>query len=344
MDPVQAAIAESAEVLRELHRRATGFGTARTRIEQLRGRHPGVALELLAHHDAGSSEVGYDVVLQHPAGGMLTLSFAPENAIPWAALHGEHWLPGVVVTVDQRHVTLQEAVGLLDAAGGEGDRTGQERLVDGALIEHALEEEPDGASDAELQAAVDLFRRVNGLLTQASTAEWLARRDLTLDQLAAELAHRLARRRLMERVTGPHVAHFFTEHASELTPLLLLRVRGPNAESLLSLAAGIARSADPAGYVRGLMAGPDGGSFHVDLNWLRPLELKPELALAIGEGEPGRTVGPIRVGGDHVVVHVLERGRAELDAPTRELVGARLFRRWLDDRRRTAKVTWHWTL
>lgn len=104
-------------------------------------------------------------------------------------------------------------------------------LVDSCLIRQALAAaELPPPSDAELQRAVDEFRRRHGLLTSQATLEWLERRGMTYEQLEFYVADAAQVRALRSAMLGDAVRLHFDRHQRELrrATLLLVHHRRPS--------------------------------------------------------------------------------------------------------------------
>src|SRR5262249_7815456 len=71
-------------------------------------------------------------------------------------------------------------------------------------------------------------------------------------------------------------------------------------------------------------------------------ELGEELTAMIFAASPGEVVGPMRIASGYVVTRVLAHTPAVLNEATRTVIEEILFDDWLAERRRTARVTWHW--
>mgnify|MGYP001619845963 CR=1 FL=1 len=71
------------------------------------------------------------------------------------------------------------------------------------------------ASDAELQAAVDEFRRGNDLLDASAARKWLDEHGFTLEQLEEHLEVRVLAHKLKDRIrSGPRVDAYVRDNPS----------------------------------------------------------------------------------------------------------------------------------
>ena len=88
---------------------------------------------------------------------------------------------------------------------------------------------------------------------------------------------------------------------------------------------------------RGLLATPT-GLFRV----IRLDELSETMSAQVVGAGPGAVVGPVATADGHTVIRVISVTDSVLDAATRRLIERRLFDRWLDTRRQSARVEWFW--
>ena len=83
-------------------------------FKPLRGRHPDLAIDLLAEEEAFDQSVHYDVLLRRAGEGTVSLSYCPERAIPWP-LRGVHrWSEAELVRVNANVLQGEQAIACLD--------------------------------------------------------------------------------------------------------------------------------------------------------------------------------------------------------------------------------------
>jgi putative peptide maturation system protein len=339
MTTAQTLLAEAARYLTELDRDAADPATAADRLEPLRRRHPGTRIRLLWQREPYDGSLHYDLLLAGPGPGTTSLSYCPDRALPWPLIDGQRAGDRVLLRVDGMSVEIYEVLAQLDAmhVGALADR-----LVTGALIRQELAADPVHLSAAELQDAMDAFRRARGLLTKAATDAWLARQGRTHADLERLVAAEAAAERLRARVVADRIDAYFAEHRDGLDVARIWRLAFDQARDAARAAAAIqagtdVQSALEEAFARGGGLGPQGRFEEV-----RRDELPGPMATAVFGSSPGTTLGPIPDGDGQELIRVLAVGPAVLDADTARLIGRRLFARWLERRVAHARVEWFW--
>ena len=243
-----------------------------------------------------------------------------------------------LVRVNATILKVDQAVALLDFAWGEAPML--KRLVHACLVREALEREPVSPSDADLQRALDGFRRTHRLYKAADMHRWMEQRGLTqekLEGLVAELAQLAA---LRDRVTAGRVDDYFAAHRTDFDTVSVSQFAVADADRARRIADEIRSgaldfyaAAEGISWKRGRLP-----SLFVTL---RRGQAPPELIAALA-AEPGAVVGPVRRGEAYVISRVLSNTPARLDAPTRAAVQDVLLETWLEDRRADSTVEWYW--
>src|SRR5205085_1049945 len=98
-----------------------------------------------------------------------------------------------------------------------------ERLLNVCLLQEALEQEPIEPSDAELQRAMDAFRRARRLYTAEETHDWMERHGITHEKLERLVANQALAARLCERVTEGQVEAAFEARRAEFDTARIAR-------------------------------------------------------------------------------------------------------------------------
>ncbi|GAA3428771.1 TIGR04500 family putative peptide maturation system protein [Streptosporangium sandarakinum] len=349
---------------------------AEERLARLRDRHPRTRARLLWQREAATGEYHYDLLFPE-TGGCVSLSFAPDRAIPWPLRGSQRSGEQLLLRVNGVETTMERAVSVLDVLW-EDARLAR-RLVDAALVEEALTvRRADPAAD-RLQEAMDAFRRARGLLTAEATRRWMAERGLSHARLEEIVAAEAAVAALRREVAEGRVEDFFAAHRAEFDRLRVLRLRYADPDRAAAAAArlravrpagsgacdGSEAGAGPgagtgAGAARSWAAGPGGAGEGTDPVALATAEVLAGAATcrmeANGRGDltalfgapaadarSGRVLGPAPLpDGGLCVAYVLAVEPAVLDEVTRGLVAGRIFDDWLAERRRHAHVEWFW--
>jgi len=309
---------------------------ARSRFERFRAAHPGLRVDLLVDQPPGSPEVDYDVLLQDGDRGTVALSWRADSRTPWSVVYADHWASNYVLSVNDNHVTVQQAVLFFKLVAGERPDLMTE-LVDQALVSHAIGKNPPDVDDEELQAAAETFRGDNELHTADDLARWLKETGLTTPRLQALLAQAVHRRRLEDRVTSARVQAYFQAHRKAFETVQVFRVETADDR----LATRLGRSARKTGLlaaVQRLPAGADPAALTGALLSRYAMELSGNLTTA----RVGTVIGPVREDGALWIAELLRRRPARLDVKTRAAIRQQLFRDWLAEQRARATVRWHW--
>jgi putative peptide maturation system protein len=341
---VQQAVLDTLEWLMSVSREGIRPEEAQSRRRSLRQQHADTPLELLWEEEAFDESVHYDALLRLPEGGTVSLSFCPERALPWP-LRGVHrWSEAHLARVNQRVLKVDQAIACLDFIWDEARLI--ERLINACLIQEALEQEPIELSDAELQQAMDAFRRVRRLYTAAETHDWLERHGSTHEKLERLVASEALVARLRERVTAGRVEPYFEARRAEFDTARIARLDLPDEESARQVAEEVRRGevefyeAAERRFLEeaGRPAVPPRPLFAV----LQRGQAPPALADALFAAAPGDHVGPVRTEGSYALVRLLSLTPARLDEPTRRAIQEFLFAEWLAERRRAATIEWCW--
>lgn len=333
---LDAAIAAAVELLRTLPRQREDAGAARASFEKFRSSHPGVRTDMVVDQPPGSPQVDYDILLGHPSGGSLVLGWRADEGVPWSVEYADHWASNFVVTVNDRPVTIQEALLYLRVEAHRSPDLMTD-IVNQRLVAEAIEKDPPLVSPDELQESADAFRTVHGLFRADAMHRWLAETDLTEERFAALVRWIAQRRKLQDQVADERVEAHFDAHRAQFETVYYFRVDARDG----ALAQRLAADAVGRGLwatLHGDPARPDGENLAGVLESRYARELDARLAGA----SVGSLVGPVTDASGHWIAQVLDRRPPRLDSRTRAAVGSEIFREWLVERRSKAVVHWHW--
>ena len=314
---------------------------ATSRLSSLRARHPTVVIDLLWERETYDESVHYDLLLRAADGDdTVSLSFCPDKALPWPMRGVHRWTEQDLVRVNNIVLRVHEAITYLDVVWNETRIA--ERLIGACLIQDVLQEQPVEITDAQLQAALDRFRRARGLLSADRTRRWLDQHGLTHPQLEQRLLDELALAQLRARIAEGRIESHFNLHRADFDTALVAWLVLEDAQA----AARAARSSDDfyqAAQLR-FTSSPAEERHHIGqlFRRVRRSDLSSELAEAIFGASPEAVVGPVADRSGFAVVKVLQTTPAMLDSATSQTIEARLFQEWLAERRKAAMVEWYW--
>lgn len=338
----QQALVDTLDYLKALVRDATRPDEARSRLRPLQERHPAIALDLVWEEVPYDLSTHYDVLLHLDGGGTASLSFCPDHAVPWPMRGVHRWGEADLVRVNATVLKVDQAVTCLDILWDEVRL--MDRLINACLVQEAMDDDPVTLSDAELQRAMDGFRRARKLYKAEDTRLWMERIGTTPARLERLVAHLAQVARLRDRVTDGRVEEYFARHRDELAVARIARIEFPAEEDARRTYEQI-RDGEVDFYEaarRRFLAAPrrepSGDVFAV----VRRGPTDPELAASVFAAAPGALLGPLRTGGGYAVVRVLSIEPACLDEPTREAIKGLLFEEWLERRRLAATIEWYW--
>jgi putative peptide maturation system protein len=328
------AILDAALLLPLLPHRRQSVEEARLRFARFRDSHPDIEAELVAHLMPASMDADFDILLRQPSSGMLSLSWRPENGIPWTPQYADHWAANFVLTVNGIGTTIQSALIYLNSVL-KGRLNLMEDLVSRALLSAAIEEFPPEVRETDIDHAVIAFRRNQGLHSAIATQKWLDEMQLTMADLRELLTQNVKIAQFRKELTAPHVRSYFKAHLSEFDRISVLEIGG--------LTRSAARKLADKWRTNGICP-------LFEVNWTDTVDPRGNVKTFFASELPKEFVGvelravhgPLSHGTAFRVTQVLRHQSARLDQITRAKVEEILFGRWLAEQRENASVRWHW--
>ena len=328
------------DALVDLHARRLGPEAALVRLAALRGSVDGVLLDLVWEREDYAETWHYDALIEAPGVGTVSLSVAPDTAVPWPLRNAVRATDQQLVSVNGRAVMVADAIHCLDTVWGPSRLA--ERLVNLALVEQAVYQLGVEVDEAQVNARVVAFRRANGLLTGAATASWLESRGMTMQQLEARLRAEALEEALREAVVGERWREQLEATRAALDEVSFCRIRFARAdeaqEALAALREGKVGWAELA--EARLVAGEP--SARAPFNVLRRRAMSAEQAALLLGASVGQWVGPVASGGGYDVIKILNIKISQLDEVVIAEAKGAVFDAWLAERRAKATVLWSW--
>jgi putative peptide maturation system protein len=342
-DQTRQLLLDALDLLAEMNAEGLRPTQAQARLRPLQGRYPGHAIDMVWEEEAYDGSVHYDLLLNHPGQGTVSLSLCSEPALPWP-LRGVHrWSEKDLVRVNNTVLPVSQAIACLDFVWEQAPLV--ERLVNTCLVEEALARDPVELSDAEVQGALDAFRRARGLCSASNTETWMQQHGMTHERLEKVATDEATVAKLRDRVVAGRVEPYFEAHREDFDTVCCARLEFPD-EASASRACAQFRSGrsdffdlaqrlflDRAQHERAA------GELFVAV---RRGEASPELRSALFAAPPGATVGPVPGDKGHTIFRVLSHVPACLNEKTYSAIKGILFDEWLAQRRAAARIEWYW--
>lgn len=339
-DHLRDVLGPTLELAQRLAREDTRPDEAQLQLHRLRREHPELEFELVWEEEAYDGSVHYDLLIRRAGAGTISLSFCPERVLPWPLRGSQRSSERALLRVNATVLPVDRVVACLDFIWDEVPI--MTRLIDACLIHEALNREAIELSAAELQDAMDAFRRGHQLYTAAQTRAWMERRSLTHRQLECLVADQAAIARLREHVAAGRVAAYFAAHRSDFDTARIARIDMADVSTAERLASRI-RAGTSDFYAAAEQAFLSGGHRETTIHEVvRRGELAPALGAAIFDSREREVVGPIQTDRGWSIVRVIDRAPAVLDDTIEQVIVRRIFADWLAERRAAARIEWLW--
>jgi putative peptide maturation system protein len=341
---LQQTLGDTLEYLMSLVREGIQPEEARARLYLLQQQHPDTRMALLWEEEGYDQSLHYDTLLHLSKEGTVSLSFCPDRALPWPMRGVHRWSDRDLVRVNSIVLMVSEAIACLDFIWDEMPIIN--RLVDMCLIREALEKDPIELSDAELQLAMDNFRKARKLQKAEDTYRWLERHGMTHEKLEYFVANEAMVAKLRDRVTVNRVKDYFQEHQADFDTAYIARFHVSDEESghqtweqICSGEVDFYEAAQRCflGAVE-RREHPSGDIFVL----IKRGQAIPELGMAVFAAQPGEVLSPVRTEEGYAIVRVLSFAPARLDEQTVAAIKKSLFEEWLGEQRQAARIEWYW--
>lgn len=317
---------------------------AKAHLRRLQQRYPDIAMDLLWEEEAYDGSVHYDMLLHLTGAGTVSLSFCPDRALPWPMRGVQRWSEADLVRVNNTVLQIEQAIACLDCIWDEARIIN--RLINVCLIQEALDKDPIDLSDAELQQAMDGFRRAHKLYTAEETYRWMEHHGMGHEQLERYVTDEAKIAKLRDRVTSGRVESYFAANRADFDTACIAQIAFPTEESAYQMYELI-----QSGTIDFYEAAQ-----HHFLKAVQDVEQSPgqlfmviqrrqaymELATVIFTATPDAVLEPVRTEEGYTLVRVLSLTSACLDEQIRSTIKKILFDEWLAERRQAARIEWYW--
>lgn len=343
MNALQLAVTDTLDFLVELQREAIQPAAARTRLQDLRKRHPELGLNLLSESEVYDNSIHYDALIRMGNAGTVSISYCPEKATPWPLLGVHRWNDADLLRVNGYVLKVDEAIAFLDFVWDEAPIAKQ--LINQCIIREELARESIVLSDDELQTAVDQFRIARHHHTAEDTLRWLDENGLTHESFEQIVADGCLINKLRARVVGERVEETFQQRRREFDCARVASIKFADEQAALRIAGQIRNeeidfySASEICFAqRNVIDGVSAGCFAT----IQRHQMSAELAEQIFTARPGQLVGPIPTQYGFDLMRILSIVPAQLDSRLRAEIEHVLFEEWLEQRRHDARIEWCW--
>jgi putative peptide maturation system protein len=342
-DTLQQVLSATLDDLMTFSRNRTWPEEASAHLRLLQQQYPSTAIDLLWEEEEYGQSVHYDALLHLDGEGTVSLSFCPEHTLPWPMRGVHRSSEADLVRVNNTVLKIDQAISCLDFIWDEARII--DHLVNFCLVREALNKDPIEPSDAELQLAMDGFRRAHRLYKVEDVHRWMERHGMSHGKLERLVAGQVMIAKLRDRVTAGRVEAYFKEHQADFDSAYCARIDFPDEEgahrTCKQIRTGVMDFYEAA-QQRFLAAACSGRLSGEIFAVVLRQQASPELRTAVFNAIPGTVLGPIRTGEGYAVVRVLSFVPACLDERTHRAITDILFEEWLAERRQAATIEWYW--
>jgi putative peptide maturation system protein len=339
--PSAALLTDVVAMLSAAQRERLAPAAAQHALSELRARYADWALELVWERESYTGEYHYDVLVRCD-GETISLSCCVDGGFPWPMRGVQRWTESIVARVNGAALDVGAAFTTLDFWWSElqlGRRLVQRSIIESAGPGGSLE-----VGEAELDEAMQRFRRRRGLFSVEQTHAWLEQHGMTQSQLEDHLASEARGERLRAQIAaasadGPPAA-YFERHRADFETLRIARVHlteRVDAERLVDRAR--VEPGSLASLAQQRFAGTGDGELRLVAVRAGDVHAAHRALL---EASVGDVLDPLPAGDGWDVVQLLARAPARYGPEVEDLIAQRLFDRWLDRETAQARVEWFW--
>jgi putative peptide maturation system protein len=338
------ALSDTLEYLISLSQEGIRLDEAKKRLNLLQKRYPDTEMNLLWEEETYDQSIHYDTLLNFKGKGTVSLSFCRDNALPWPMRGVHRWSEKDLVRVNNTVLSMNEAIACLDFIWDEVPII--KHLVDMCLIREVLEKDPIELSDADLQVAMNAFRKARKLYKADETYHWLEKHGITHEKLENLVANEAIVSKLRDRVTLGKVEEYFAAHRIDFDTAQIAQIYFPDKEIAYQEWKRIC-SGEVSFYESAQCRFLEAAQFKHNLPGdifavVQRGQATMELGMNIFASECGEVLEPIQTEKGYAIVLILSFKPAHLDERTVTTIKKILFEEWLADRQQIARIEWYW--
>jgi putative peptide maturation system protein len=335
---------DTLQQLRSIARSRIQPQEAKARFNIIQKQYPETKIDLVWEQETYDRSIHYDALLHLCGEGSISLSFCPEQTLPWP-LRGVHrWSDKHLVRVNNHVLTVGEAIVHFDFIWHESSL--MNRLIDICLIRQELEERPVNISDDDLQLAMDTFRHSNQLYKAEDTYQWMKQHGMTHEKLEGLVTDNAKVAKLKDRIAENLVEDYFQEHRANFETAYIAKFEiesEPIASQIYEqICTGKISFYEAIEQHFLTITEKYCDRYSSIFSMTQRGHLPSNLAQAIFNAKPGDILEPIGTGNESIIVRVLSFLPATLDRQTSNSIKSILFQAWLAKHREEAKIEWNW--
>lgn len=340
----QELLNNALQYLRSIVREGFEPQEAKARFNMIQKQYPETKMDLLWEEEVFDRSIHYDILMHLCGEGSVSLSFCPEQTLPWP-LRGVHrWSDKHLVRVNNNVLTVGEAIVHLDFIWHESSL--MNRLIDICIIRQELEEEPVNISDDDVQLAMDTFRQSNKLYKAEDTYQWMKQHGMTHEKLEALVTDNVKVAKLKDRIVGNDIEDYFQEHKADFDSVYIAQFELESERVAFEIYEQI-RTGKISFYEAIEQHFLSITKKYCDrpnlvFSVTQREHLPSNKAQAIFTAQPGDILEPIGTENGYLIVNIISFSPATLDRETSNFIKSILFQAWLAKHREEAKIEWNW--
>jgi putative peptide maturation system protein len=332
---------ESLSYLKNITQEKTQPIDVRAKLSALKKSYPELKIDLFAQEEAYDGSIHYNLLCHEVGEGSLSLSFCPEQTLPWP-LRGVHRSREQdLVKVNDVLLTVGDAIAQIDFIWNEHPFA--QRLVDKALIFQELQENPVDLTDIELQTAMNDFRIMHKLFTAEATHQWMKDRGLTHERFESLVEDYASVVKLRRDVTQGRIEEYFQQHQSDFRAVQIVYVIFSDLLSTQNMLENIHQ--EQVTFYEALGKQLFASSQQVIEQSFLDLYYHQDFILPKDEifnASAGEMIGPLKTEKGFALINVLNHHPARLTREIENFIQHLLFQEWLDKKRQMASIEWYW--
>ena len=343
-EQLQQTLVDSLEYLMSLTKEDIRPEEAKTRLNLLQKQYPETQMNLLWEEQAYDYSLHYDTLLYLAGEGTISLSFCPESSLPWPMRGIHRWSESDLLRVNDTILKVGDAVANLDFIWDETHL--MSRLIDACIIRQIIEKEPIEISDAELQQAMNTFRKTQKLHKVEDTYKWMAQQGITHERFENLIAERATLTKLKDKITADQVENYFQEHQTDFDTAFIAYWNCDGEQTAWEIWEQISNGKVDfykAAQNYFLTTAENNSRVSWDLfSKVQRNQTSSYLREAIFNASSDEILKPLLIDKGYAMIYVLSFSPSCFDETTKKAIKNILFEEWLAQCRQEATIEWYW--